>query len=56
LATSSAVEGPTESATLPVPGTRSAIRSFDSVMLSPLAIGRTVRRVSTWVAGFTVSG
>ncbi len=54
-AASSAVETPTETATLPVPGTRSANRSFDSVRLSPLAIGRTVRRARICVAGFAAS-
>ena len=44
-AASSAVERPTDSATAPVPGTRSANRSLESVRLSPLAIGFTVRRV-----------
>jgi len=43
------------SATAPVPGTRSENKSLDSVKLSPLAMGRTVRRVRTWVAGFTDS-
>ena len=55
VAASSAVEAATDSATLPVPGTRSANRSLESVMLSPLAIWRTVRRVISCVAGRTLS-
>ena len=47
--------GPTESATLPVPGTRSANRSLDSVRLSPRAIGLTVRRARICVAGLAAS-
>jgi len=50
------VETLTDSATEPVPGTRSANKSFDSVRLSPLAIGLTVRRASTCVAGLTFVG
>ena len=55
LAASSAVEAPTETDTAPVPATRSANMSPDSVRLSPLAIGFMVRRARICAGGRTAS-
>ena len=51
LDSASDVDTATESPARPVPGTKSANRSFDSVIVSPLARVRTLRRVRICVAG-----
>ncbi len=52
---SSEAEIATDRPTRPVPGTKSANMSFDSVSVSPGASARTVRRVRIWFAGRTSS-